>query len=261
MLLYCLTLVVALVLTSLSLGELLAPGSFYPTQELRQSFLPNDAVNLFVGLPILLLSLALARCGKLIGLLFWPGALFYITYNAVAYAIALKDSILFFPNLALVVLSIMVIILSLTHINAEAVRQQLSGAVWERLSGGVLVTFGVLFFLMAASKVVGALTGQAPLTWPELSMQFTDLLITPAWMVGGVFLWRKRAFGYVVGAGLLFQASMLFIGLLAFFILNAFITTVPFPWVDFLVVFMMGLLCFIPFGLFIRGVLNWRRLV
>ncbi len=261
MLLYSLTLVVALVLASLSLGSLLAPSSFYPTQELRQSFLSNDAVNLFIGLPILLLSLALARRGRLIGLLFWPGALFYVTYNSIAYTIALYDSFLFFPNLALAVLSTVTIFLLLTHINLEEVRQRLSGAVRERLTGGVLVTFGVLFFLMADSKVVGSFIGQAPLAWPELSMQFTDLLITPAWVAGGFLLWQREAFGYVVGAGLLFQASMLFVGLLAFFILNAFLTAAPFPWVDCLVVLIMGFLCFIPFGIFIRGMVNRSRLV
>ena len=108
--LYGLTLVVALLLAGLSLGGLLAPGSFYPTIELRQSFLSNDAVNLFIGLPILLGSLVLSWRGRLIGLLFWPGALFYITYYAIAYTIALKSSILFFPNLALVVLSMVTII-------------------------------------------------------------------------------------------------------------------------------------------------------
>ena len=39
------------------------------------------------------------------------------------------------------------------------------------------------------------------------------------------------------GAGLLFQASMLFIGLLAIFILMHFLTTAPFAQVDFEVVF------------------------
>ena len=42
----------------------------------RRAFLANDLVNLLIGLPILLGSLELAKRGKLIGLLFWPGALF-----------------------------------------------------------------------------------------------------------------------------------------------------------------------------------------
>lgn len=211
-----LTLLVAVLQAGLSLGGLAAQSTFYPTEELRRAFLSNDVVNLFIGLPILLGSLLLARRGRLAGLLFWPGAFFFITYNATAYAIALYGTFLFVPNLALVLLSIGGVILLLAGIDAPAVRQQLSGFVREKLTGGFLAGFGILFFLLAASKVLGALNGQAPLSRPDMAMQLTDLLITPAWIAGGVFLWRKAAPGYVAGAGLLFQASMLFIGLLVF---------------------------------------------
>lgn len=37
----------------------------YPTAILRQSFVPNDAVNLLIGLPVLSGSMALAGRGKL----------------------------------------------------------------------------------------------------------------------------------------------------------------------------------------------------
>ena len=64
------------------------------------------------------------------------------------------------------------------------------------------------------------------------------------------------ALGYVGGTGLLFQASMLFIGLIAVLILQPFFSDAPFLPVDVLVVFLMGLICFIPFALFVRGVIR-----
>jgi len=73
-------------------------------------------------------------------------------------------------------------------------------------------------------------------------------------VIGGAALWRRRALGYVAGAGLLFQASMLFVALLVFFILQPFVAGVPFPAEDFVVIFVMGLICFVPCGLFVRGV-------
>ena len=83
------SLVVALLAAILSIAGLLFQEAVYPTEELRQSFVANDVVNLLIGLPILLVSMALARRGKLIGLLFWPGALFFVVYNAIAYVFAL----------------------------------------------------------------------------------------------------------------------------------------------------------------------------
>lgn len=70
---------------------------------------------------------------------------------------------------------------------------------------------------------------------PEPGVLVADLLTTPAWVVGGLLLWRRQAFGYVSGAGLLFQASMLFAGLLVFFILQPFVADVSFPVEDFVV--------------------------
>jgi hypothetical protein len=66
-------------------------------------------------------------------------------------------------------------------------------------------------------------------------------------------LWRKQALGYVAGAGLLFQTSMLFVGLILVLLLQPLLTNAPFALADVLVVLAMGLIAFIPFGLFLRG--------
>jgi hypothetical protein len=160
----------------------------------------------------------------------------------------------FWPNLALAVLSIYTMLGLIASMDAAAIQKRLRGAVPERLAGGVLAVFGIVFTLWSIIVLVQALTGQATLSRPELATRVADLLITPPCVVGGVLLWRRQAFGYAAGAGLLFQASMLFIGLLAYFILQPFLTGAPFPVDDFVVVFVMGLICFIPFRLFVRGV-------
>jgi CHASE2 domain-containing sensor protein len=104
--------------------------------------------------------------------------------------------------------------------------------------------------------IVNALTSQTPIAETELALHTADFLITPAWVIGGVLLWRRKEFGYVTGLGLLFQASMLFIGLIIFLLLQSFLTTAPFVLVDVVVIFAMGLTCFIPFALFVRGVVS-----
>jgi hypothetical protein len=138
--------------------------------------------------------------------------------------------------------------------DSAAIRQRLSSAVPARFAGGVLAGMGLLFFLRSIGQVFGALTSQAMLARPDLGVLVADLLATPVWVVGGVSLWQKQAFGYVIGTGLLFQASMLFVGLLVFFILQPFLATIPFPLGNFVVILVMGLVCFIPFALFVRGV-------
>ncbi len=235
-------------MTALSLAGLLFPLAIYPSEDLRQSFVANDVVNLVIGLPALLGALWLARRGKLPGLLGLPGALFYVTYNAIAYAAAMPLTWPFFVHLALAILSALAIFLHLSSVDGAAVQARLQGRVAERLGAGVLMGFGALFFLRAVAEFFDGAAN-----WAAFGVLVADGLTTPFWILGGLSLWRKQPLGYVSGAGLLFQASMLFIGLLAFFILQPFAAGVPFPLADFVVILVMGLIVFVPFGLFLRG--------
>ncbi len=255
---YVLSLIIALLMAVSASVGFLYPATTYPTIPLRQSFMPNDVVNLFIGVPILLGSMWLARRGRLIGLLFWPGALFYALYNYIAYIFALPLNPGFVINLALVILCVYTLIGLIANIDSAIVQQRLAGTVPERAGGGVLIVFGLLFTIRVLSVLAGALVNQTPVTDIELAVLVADFMTSPALMIGGVLLWRRGAFGYVIGIGLLFQTSMLFVGLLAFMFLQPFLTSAPFVLVDVIVVFVMGLVCSIPFARFVRGVISKR---
>lgn len=248
---FTLSIIVATLTTALSLAGLLLPMAMYPGEELRQSFITNDVVNLVIGLPVLLGALWLARRGKLPGLLGLPGALFYVTYNAIAYAAAMPLTWPFFIHLGLAILSAVAIFLLVSSIDGAGVQAQLQGRVAERFSACVLIGFGALFFLRAVAEFFDGAAGMA-----EFGVHVADGLITPFWILGGLYLWRKQPLGYVSAAGLLFQASMLFVSLLAFFILQPFVAGAPFPLEDFIVILVMGLVVFIPFGLVTRRLIQ-----
>jgi hypothetical protein len=257
-LIYALSLIIAVVMAAASAGGLVYGTVLYPTDDLHQSLVPTDVVNLLLGLPILLGSIWLARRGKLIGLLLWPGALFFILYNYLVYVLVVPLNVAFLLHLTLVMLSAYTLIGLLASIDGEAVQRRLAGVMPERLAGGILAGLGLLFFLRAIAVLVGALVSQTPMAETELAPNVADLLSAPALVVGGVLLWRREAFGYVTGLGLLFQASMLFIGLVIFLLVQPFLTAAPFALVDVVVVLILGLICFVPFGLTVRGVVSSR---
>jgi hypothetical protein len=238
-------------MTALSIAGLLFPEALYPAEEVRRSFVSNDLVNLMVGLPVLLGSIWFARRGSLAGMLFWPGALLYITYNSLAYAAAMPFTWMFTAFFSLALLSGLAVYRLLASLNLAAVAGRLFGKVPERFAGGVLAGFGLLFFLRALAEFFDSAADMA-----AFGVIVADLFITPLWVIGGVQLWRKRPLGYAAGAGLLFQASMLFAALLVFFVLQPFLADVSFPLADFLVIFAMGLVVFIPLGMFARGCLS-----
>lgn len=237
-----------LALAAGSFAGLLLPGQLYPDDALRQSFTGNDAANLLLGLPVLLATALHARRGRLAGLLFLPGALLFVVYSCIAYCAALPLTPLFWLYLALGLLSLGTIALIVRAIDFDGVKQRLEASAPARLAGGVLVVMGLLFFLRAAGVLFQS--GSSPV---DQAVALADLLLTPAWVACGVSLWLRKGIGYAAGAGLLFQAGLLFAGLLLFFVLAPILNNTSFAWVDFIVVLVMSLVCFIPLGLFARA--------
>lgn len=253
-LVYTTSFIIAILMAIASVAGFRYRAIIYPTDELVRTFVSNDVVNLFIGLPILLGSMWLTWRGKLIGLLFLPGALFFVLYNSIAYAFALPLNWAFPLHLTLVMLSTYTFVALVASIDGKTVQQRLSGVVPERFAGGVLAGLGLLFLLRAIGVMVSALTSGALLTEAELAVNIADFLTTPAWVIGGILLWQRKELGYITGLGLLFQGSMLFIALSLFLLLQPILTDAPFALADALVILVIGSICFIPFALFVRGV-------
>jgi len=256
---YALTLLIALLMAVVSAAGLQYRTVLYPSDELIQAFLANDVTNLLIGFPMLLASMWLTLRRNIVGLLFWPGALFFVLYTYIVYIFAMPLNVAYLPYLSLVMLSLYSLVGLLTRIDSGAVQQRLASSVPERLAGGVLALLGILFFLLVIGAISNAVISHTSITDTELALHVADFLITPAWIICGVLLFRGKAFGYVTALGLLFQASMLFIGLIIVLLLQPFITNAPFSFVDVLVTFILGLICFFPFSLFLRGILSDRR--
>ena len=251
---YVLSLIVALIMTVASVVGLLYQTAIYPTDELLLSFVPSDAFNLVVGLPILLGSMLLARRGKLIGLLCWPGALFYVLYIYVPYVIGVPFNVLFLPYLVLVTLSAYTLLGLVASIDGEVVRQRLTGFVPARISGGILVGLAILIIVRQVAVIVTALAGQTPVDAVELSSWVADFVVAvPVLLVGGILLWRREALGYIAGAGLLLGYGVLALSVIPFLVLQARSTASPIDVSGVVAVLVMAALCFIPFAFFVRG--------
>jgi len=249
---FSLSLLTAFLMTAASLGGLFFPDFIYPTAQLREAFLSNDLVNLLVGLPFLIVSIWLTHRGKLVGLLAWPGSLLYVAYNYIAYLFGIPFNWLTIVFLALVLLSISAILVLLKNIDSQSVQRKLTNTAPVKISGWVLLLFGAAFAFRAIGMLIQASSSSIPPS--EIGVLIADLIISVLWIVGGISLLRRRPFGYLSGLGLLLAASVLYIALILFLILQPVLTGAPFALVDVVVVAVMGMVCFIPTGLFIRGV-------
>jgi hypothetical protein len=253
---YLFSLVIAALIAGASLAGFLFPDTFYLTPELQHSYLANDIFTMVLGLPILLVSMWLAWRGRLIGLLFWPGALLYGLYNYLAYLFGMPFQGLFILYLLVAILSLYTLIALVTSIDRAGMKKLLKGHVPARLGGGVLILLGGAYILLASIVLISNLSGRVSLPQSELAVFVADSFVAPAWVIGGVLLWRRESLGYVGGTGLLFSASMLFIGVIGIVLLQTIQEGGIFPFFDVFLLLVMGMICFIPFGLFLRGI--WR---
>jgi hypothetical protein len=253
---YAFSLVVAVIMAVASVVGLLYSTTLYPTEVLVLSYLPSDAFNLVIGLPFLLGSLWLARRGKLVGLLCWPGALFYVLYMYIPYVVGVPFNVLFLAYLLLVVLSaytLIGLVASVASIDGEAVRQRLSGFVPARTSGGILAGLAIFIVLRQTALIVTALISQASHDSLEIPSWIADFAVVPMLLISGIQLWRRRPLGYVTGGGLLLAYGILALGLIPFFGLQARYTGSPIDLAGIGAVLIMAALCFVPFAFFVRG--------
>lgn len=247
------SLLIAVLTIVASFSGLLSPALTYPSEALRQFALANDVTNLLLGVPILLLSILLDRRGKYLGRLLWPGALMYTLYNYLAYVVALPVTWLYLAYLWIVALCVYAMVATFMQIDRDAAGRHLNGMVPNRLAGAVLMLLGSFVFLRVFGVIINAQIRATEVTSTDQALLIADVLLAPAWIIGGVLLWKKQPWGYAAGLALLFQGSMLFIGLIIVLALQPIFSSAATPWMDILVVATMGMICFVPFALFLRG--------
>jgi hypothetical protein len=192
-------------------------------------FFAHDLLNLTVALPLLLATLWLARRGSVVGLLLWPGVLFYALYTYAQYLVGAPFGPLFLVHVLLVVASAYTAIALLASIDAGAVRARLAGAVPARTAGALLMVLALLTLGQdAGGAIAAALEGGGAVEPLARHVWTADLVLeVPAVLLGGMLLWRRRPLGYVAGAGLLFQFGLTPVVLAAVMALQPWLTGAP----------------------------------
>lgn len=251
---YICTIIIVTLMILVSIIGLLFQSELYP-KELSVGFVSNDIFNLIVGLPIIIVSMLLTKKGKLVGLLCYPGALFYIIYIYMTYLLGLPFNLLFIPYLILVTLSIYTIIGLIASIDSEHVRQKLKAYVPIRTAGAILFTIACLVIIYQTYSITITLIKQSKVDQIMIAQWIVDLVFaSPPFIIIGFFMMRRKAIGYVTGISLLLFSSVIFIGVVPFLIVESILTNNPVDVIGILVVLASSMVCFIPLLFFIRGI-------
>ena len=177
-----------------------------------------DWVNLVVVLPLFLLGLFLYRRGQLRGQFLLAALFAYLAYIYLIGVMGNAFNGIFLGWTALFSSGLFGLCLILADINLAALPPRLADCFPRKPVAIYLVIVGVILLAQYLAEIVTAYATRKPpasldhYTTLELAALELGIMI-PLHIIGGLSLWRHKAWGYVLSAILTFTAFMVFIAL------------------------------------------------
>jgi hypothetical protein len=209
---YLLTAVLAALMVVQSGLGLLFQGQYRDAAWIKATWFGNDWVTLVVAVPLMVVAIVLAARRSIQGLLLWLGMLGYAVYDYAYYVFGVALNVFFPLYVAAIVLSVVALILALSQIDIAVVAASFRPKAPVRMIGGYLAFLGIglgsVWLMMWAAY---AFAGRATPVEPEAFKLVAALdlsIMTTVLTFGGVLLWRRHGWGYVVAAIAGIQSSL-----------------------------------------------------
>ncbi len=196
------------------------------SRQLALQGLAQDAVTLFLAVPLLFFCLLKARKGSVRSRLMLAGTLGYFLYSYVSYVFLWMFNPLFLVYVAVMSASLWAFILTLSGISLPELPGAFTAKLPLRFLAGVQIGLGTMLLMMWGKMVLTpVLTGAVPAGlehYTTFVIQGMDLgFIVPAAFTGGVLLLRRRPVGYLLTAIILIKGGTLCTSLTAMIALQA----------------------------------------
>lgn len=183
-------------------------------------FRGTDVITLFVCLPLLLISYLSHRCGSLRGSIFLIGMLFYFLYIGVTYTFSVTFNSLFLVYTALFSASLFATIIALTTFDVQSLANKVASTMPHRGIAIFMFVAGLgTLFLWLSELIAPIMTGQAPANLGHYTTMFThgfdSAVITPATVITGIYLLKRKPLGYLLAAPLLILCTIIGVTVIA----------------------------------------------
>jgi hypothetical protein len=211
------------VLLGISLAVVSFFGAFVPAIYERDAAsmaaqgMGQDLVDLFLVVPVFLISLVLFRRGSRLAAFVYGGTLFYILYSFFIYAFGVHFNSLFLFYCLILGLSLYSFVLFMLRMNRLEVESWFGTGRPVRFMGIYLIIVAAMFYLLWLKDVVPSiLAGTVPKTVSDNNLlvnpvHVLDLAIAlPGLAIAAVLLMRKRRLGYILA-----PVSLVFVVILA----------------------------------------------
>jgi len=202
---------IALMAIQSALGILLS-GRYRDVEWITAAWFANDWITLLVAVPLLCFSHVRVRRGDVRQMLILIGLVGYAVYNYAFYLFGAKLNV-FFPLYVLgFVGGVVTLLVTCARLDIDDVARALRPHTPERLAGGYLVFVAagltsVWLGMWGAYAFAGRPTPIEPEAFKVVAALDLTLMV-PALAIGGVLLWQREPWGYVVAPLAAIQAAM-----------------------------------------------------
>jgi len=177
-------------------------------------FRGTDVITLLVAIPMLLIGYAKYRHGSLRGHLILTAALFYFLYNGASMTFAASFNPLFLVYVALFSSSVFALIYVLIKFDCIDLSKRIRDRFPHRGIAIFLFVAGIgTLFLWISELITPIIQGTAPEIIGPYTTLFThgfdSALITPAAVMTGIFLLKRKPWGYVLSAPIMIFCTMI----------------------------------------------------
>lgn len=177
-------------------------------------FRGTDVITLFVCIPLLLVSFFLYRRGSLRGSILFVSMLVYFLYVSVTYTFSVAFNSLFLVYTALLSASLFAAIIAMTTFDTDTLAKNVALGMPHRGIAIFMFVAGLGTLMLWLSELIGPIaTGQAPANLGPYTTMFThgfdSAVITPATVVTGIFLLKRKSLGYLLAAPLLILCTII----------------------------------------------------
>lgn len=176
-------------------------------------FKGTDAITLFVAIPLLLVGYWLYRRGSMRGTIFMIGMLMYFLYIGATYTFSVIFNSLFLVYTALFSAGLFATIIALTTFDVRFLADKVTPALPRRGIAIFMFVAGLGTMMLWLSELFGPLmTSQAPANLGPYTTMFThgfdSAVITPATVITGIYLLKRKPLGYLLAAPLLILCAV-----------------------------------------------------
>jgi hypothetical protein len=202
-----LTLAIGLLATVASAGGFFLPGLYRDNLLIRSAWRGNDLATLLVAIPGMVVALLLSLRGSSRAHLIWLGTLAYMLYNYAFYLFGAAFNQFFLLYVAIFTFSILALVFSLPQVPAQELSQAFARRTPVRWVAGYMLVVGLgvggLWIGMSAGflwtgKVPQPIVASGHPTGVVFALDLS--LMVPGMLLGGLWLFRRRPWGYVLAA-------------------------------------------------------------